>query len=154
MMDQVLRISLSILRSLIIVVGAVLCIIIVSRSGTEETLPEGMANYGALLNAVYYMTLVVLALCAAAAVIFGIVFFFSNIEKNIGMLIGIVAFAVIALISVFVLADNSIHPGWVTDGPATANESLLGGGGIYMVYILGVVAIGSILWTEISRFFK
>lgn len=154
MMDQVLRISLSILRSLIIVVGAVLCIIIVSRSGSEETLPEGMANYGTLLNGVYYMTLVVLALCAAAAVIFGIVFFFSNIKKNIGMLIGIVAFAVIALISVYVLADNSIHPGWVTDVKATPNESRLGGGGIYMVYILGVVAIGSILWTEVSRFFK
>lgn len=154
MMDQVLRISLSILRSLIIVVGAVLCIIIVSRSVNEESILEGMERYGLLLNGVYYMTLGVLILCAAAAVIFGIVFFIANIKKNIGMLIGIVAFAVIALISVYVLADSSIHPGWVTDVPATANESRLGGGGIYMVYILGVVAIGSILWTEVSRFFK
>jgi len=74
MMDSVLRISLSILRSVIIVIGAVLCIMIVAKSGSEEMYVEGMANYGTLLNIVYWMTIVVGLLCAAAAVIFGIIF--------------------------------------------------------------------------------
>ncbi|MFT4779351.1 MAG: magnesium-transporting ATPase (P-type) [Flavobacteriales bacterium] len=154
MMDSVLRISLSVLRSVIIVIGAVLCIMIVAKSGSEEMYVEGMANYGTLLNIVYWMTIVVGLLCAAAAVIFGIIFFFSNIKKNMGMLVGITAFVVLALISTFVLADGSINDAWRVDGGVTTTESLLGGGGIMLSYLLGAIALGAIAWTEVSRFFK
>lgn len=154
MKDSVLRMSLSILRSVIIVVGAVLCIMIVAKSGPEEMEMDGLRNYGSLLNGVYWMTIVVGLLCAAAAVIFGIIFFFSNIKKNMGMLIGIASFVILALISIFVLADGSINPAWRTDAPVTATESLLGGGGIMLSYLLGIIALGAIAWTEVSRFFK
>jgi hypothetical protein len=91
-----------------------------------------------------------------AAVIFGIVFFVMNIKKRMGMLIGLVAFVLIALVSFYGLASDEIYPALlkIQDEVVTPKISQFSGGGLIMTYILGGVAIVTILWAEVSKIFK
>jgi len=155
MNDKTLRVSLGILRSVIIVVGSVLLLMIAQKSGTDETYNDGMANYGSQLDLVYTITLIALGLCILAALAFGLIFFISNIKQRLTTLLGIVGFVVIGLISFYVLADGTVLKAYETGGvTVTEGESLFAGGGIYMTYILGLIAVGAIVWAEVSKIFK
>jgi hypothetical protein len=155
MNDKGLRIGLGVVRSLIIAVGAILLIMIAGSSVSEETFSEGMANYGGKLDAVYNLTLVVLAICAAGAVLFGIVYFLMNFKQRMGTLIGIIGFVVLAAISFYVLADDTVLRAYESSGIEVSNgESLFAGGGIILVYLLGGLTFLAIIWTEISKLLK
>lgn len=155
MNDKTLRVSLGILRSVIIAVGSILLLMIAQKSGTDETYNDGMANYGSQLDLVYNITLVALALCVIAALGFGLLFFLTNIKQRLTTLLGIVGFVVIGLISFYVLADGTVLKAYETGGvTVTEGESIFAGGGIYMTYILGAIALGAIIWAEVSKIFK
>lgn len=155
MNDKKLRLGLGILRSLIIAIGAILLISIANLSGGEETYEEGMALYGGSLDMVYLLTLIALVICAAAAVLFGVVFFLSNIKQRMTTLIGLVGFIVIALISFYGLADDTVLRAYEASGESVSTEeSRFAGGGMYMVYLLGGGAILAIIWAEVSKLFK
>lgn len=155
MKSQGLKIGLAVLRTLIIAIGSILLIMIAGASVPEETYLEGLANYGGLLNGVYNLMVGALILCAAAAIIFGLVFFFGNIKNRMGSLIGFAVFAVIGLISFYALADGTVLSAYETSGiEVTEGESSFAGGGVIFVYILGGIALLSIIWAEVSRFFK
>jgi hypothetical protein len=155
MNDKTLRVSLGILRSVIIAVGSILLLMIAQKSGTDETYNDGMANYGSQLDLVYNITIVALALCVIAALGFGLLFFLTNIKQRLTTLLGIVGFVVIGLISFYVLADGTVLKAYETGGvTVTEGESLFAGGGIYMTYILGAIALGAIIWAEVSKIFK
>lgn len=155
MNDKTLRVSLGIVRSVIIAVGSILLIIIAQKSGTDETYNDGMARYGSQLNLVYNLTLVALAVCALAAVAFGLIFFISNIKQRLSTLLGIVGFVAIGLISFYVLADGTVLRAYEVSGISVSEgESAFAGGGIYMVYILGILALAAIVWAEVSKIFK
>ncbi len=155
MNDKTLRVSLSILRSVIIAVGSILLLMIAQKSGTDETYNDGMANYGSQLDLVYNITLVALALCVIAALGFGLLFFLTNIKQRLTTLLGIVGFVVIGLVSFYVLADGTVLKAYETGGvTVTEGESIFAGGGIYMTYILGAIALGAIIWAEVSKIFK
>jgi hypothetical protein len=155
MNDKTLRVSLGILRSVIIAVGSILLLMIAQKSGTDETYNDGMANYGSQLDLVYNITIVALALCVIAALGFGLLFFLTNIKQRLTTLLGIVGFVVIGLISFYVLADGTVLKAYETGGvTVTEGESIFAGGGIYMTYILGAIALGAIIWAEVSKIFK
>lgn len=155
MNDKKLRLGLGILRSLIIAFGAILLISIANVSGGEETYEEGMSLYGGSLDMVYLLTLVALVICAAAAVLFGVVFFLTNIKQRMTTLIGIVGFIVIALISFYGLADDTVLRAYEASGESVSpEESRFAGGGMYMVYLLGGGAVLAIIWAEVSKLFK
>jgi small-conductance mechanosensitive channel len=155
MNDKSLRLGLGILRSVIIVLGAVLLVMIASRSVTDETYNDGMAAYGSLLDNVYTLTLVALVICTAAAVLFGLYFFVTNIKKRLATLGGVVGFVLIGLVSFYALADKTVLRAYESSGiEVTEQESQFAGGGMYMVYLLGAIAIIAIIWTEVSRLFK
>lgn len=152
MKDNVLRTGLGILRLIIIVLGGALALMIMTKSGGEETYAEGMEAYGGSLDTIYSLTLIALVVCAAAAVLFGIVYFFMNLKSRMGSLIGIIAFAVIALISIYGLADSTVLAAYEKSGiTVSESESMLSGGGIIFVYVLGALAIGTIVWTEAKK---
>ena len=155
-MDKVIRIGMAVVRSLIILIGLVTCAIIIASSVSEESFFEGMSNYGGALNLAYGTTLFVMILCVIAIVLFGTVFFFMNIKSRMGTLIGIVGMIVIALVSVYALGSSEVTPDLarLQDVNVTPNLSQNVGGSLYMVYILGGIALVSILWAEISRWFK
>lgn len=155
MNDKSLRLILGIVRTVIIAAGAFLLISIANNSGTDETYADGVERYGGALDMVYNLTLVALVICAAAAVLFGIGFFFSNIKQRLTTLAGIVVFALIAVISFYVLADDTVLRAYESGGTkVTPEESKFAGGGMFMVYLLGAGAILSIVWAEVSRIFK
>jgi len=158
-MDKVIKILLAILRVLIIVIGLGTCAYIIANSNSDEGMLEGMANYGGALNLAYYTTLVVMVLCVVFALAFGVIFFILNIKKKMGMLIGIIAFLVIVAVSMFVLGDATMTPDLVklnegNESVVTPFISQFSGGGLYLVYILGALAIIAIVWTEVSSLVK
>lgn len=153
--NKVLKIILSVFRGAVIALGVILCIIIAGKSVSDETYMEGMANYGVYLNIVYGLTLALGVLCVIAAVAFGIVYFLGNIRNNMGMLVGVVGFLIIALISIYGLAGDEIIDAYTRSGEdVTPQISRLSGGGLIIVYLLMGIAVLSIVWTEVSRIFK
>ena len=120
--------------------------LITSRSGADETFVEGQERYGALLDNLFYIIYAVGIACGAAAILFGLYFFVTNLKERMGTLMGIGAFAVIGLVSFYVLADSTVLRAYEASGiTVTEGESMFAGGGMYFVYLLGAVALASIL---------
>ena len=94
--DKTIKTVLSAVRMLVIVAGALLCIMITSKSGADETFVEGQERYGALLDNLFYIIYAVGIACGAAAVLFGLYFFATNLKAKMGTLIGIAGFAAAA----------------------------------------------------------
>ena len=153
--DQTTKTILSFVRIAVIVAGALLCVLITSRSGADETFVEGQERYGALLDNVFYIIYAVGIVCGAAAILFGLYFFVTNLKERMGTLMGIGAFAVIGLVSFYVLADSTVLRAYEASGiTVTEGESMFAGGGMYFVYLLGAVALASILLAEVNKAIK
>ena len=57
--------------------------------------------------------------------------------------------------SFYVLADSTVLRAYEASGiTVTEGESLFAGGGMYFVYLLGLVAIGSIVVAEVNKAIK
>jgi len=150
-----LHIGLAALRAFIIVLGAGLSIAIASSSGADESFAEGLANYGGLLDAVYYIVYASGFACTLAALGFGIYFFAINFKSRKAQLAGLVVFLMMGLVSFYGLADDAVLAAYESTGDAvSAGVSQFAGGGIWMVYLLGVTAMATIVWTEVSAIFK
>ena len=153
--DKTIKTVLSAVRMLVIVAGALLCVMITSKSGADETFVEGQERYGALLDNLFYIIYAVGIACGAAAVLFGLYFFATNLKAKMGTLIGVAGFAVIGLVSFYGLADSTVLRAYEASGiTVTEGESLFAGGGMYFVYLLGLVALGSIVVAEVNKAIK
>ena len=153
--DKTIKTVLSAVRMLVIVAGALLCIMITSKSGADETFVEGQERYGALLDNLFYIIYAVGVACAAAALLFGLYFFVTNIKDRMGTLVGVAGFAVLGLVSFYVLADSTVLRAYEASGiTVTEGESMFAGGGMYFVYLLGLVAIASIVVAEVNKAIK
>ncbi len=153
--DKGLRIGLSILRIAIIVAGAALTWVILSNSVSEETWQEGNESYGQYLDQLFYIIYAVGIVAGAAAVLFGLAFFLMRFREKIGTLIGVVGFVLVGLVSFYQLSDSTVLRAYEASGiTVTEGESWFAGGGLWYVYLLGLISIASILWAEVSRIFK
>jgi hypothetical protein len=153
--DKTIKTVLSAVRMLVIVAGAVLCVMITSKSGTDETFVEGQERYGALLDNLFYIIYAVGIACGAAAVLFGLYFFATNFKARMGTLVGVAAFAVLGLISFYGLADTSVLRAYEASGiTVTEGESWFAGGGMYFVYLLGATALLAIVVAEVNKAIK
>ena len=153
--DKTIKTVLSAVRMLVIVAGALLCIMITSKSGADETFVEGQERYGALLDNLFYIIYAVGIACGAAAVLFGLYFFATNLKAKMGTLIGVAGFLVIGLVSFYGLADSTVLRAYEASGiTVTEGESLFAGGGMYFVYLLGLVALASIVVAEVNKAIK
>ena len=153
--DKTIKTVLSAVRMLVIVLGALLCVMITSKSGADETFVEGQERYGGLLDNLFYIIYAVGVACGAAAVLFGLYFFATNLKDRMGTLIGVAGFAVLGLVSFYVLADSTVLSAYEASGiTVTEGESMFAGGGMYLVYLLGLVAIASIVVAEVNKAIK
>ena len=153
--DKTIKTVLSAVRMLVIVAGALLCIMITSKSGADETFVEGQERYGALLDNLFYIIYAVGIACGAAAVLFGLYFFATNLKAKMGTLIGVAGFLVIGLVSFYGLADSTVLRAYEASGiTVTEGESMFAGGGMYFVYLLGLVALASIVVAEVNKAIK
>jgi len=153
--DKTIKTVMSAVRMLVIVAGALLCVMITSKSGADETFVEGQERYGALLDNLFYIIYAVGIACGAAAVLFGLYFFATNLKAKMGTLIGVAGFLVIGLVSFYGLADSTVLRAYEASGiTVTEGESMFAGGGMYFVYLLGLVALGSIVVAEVNKAIK
>ena len=153
--DKTIKTVLSAVRMLVIVLGALLCVMITSKSGADETFVEGQERYGGLLDNLFYIIYAVGVACGAAALLFGLYFFVTNIKDRMGTLVGVAGFAVLGLVSFYVLADSTVLRAYEASGiTVTEGESMFAGGGMYFVYLLGLAAIASIVVAEVNKAIK
>ncbi len=132
----ILRIFLAVL----LVISAVLFVIFYSQ-GEEFT------------NTVLIWAYILLVLTAALTLIFPIVYFISNPKKGRSVLIGLVGFAILYFIS-YAIADGNTTGTIYEKFHITEATSHFIGAVLYMTFILGGLAILSIVYTGISSLFK
>jgi hypothetical protein len=159
MEENKINFILSALRIGIISLGVILVIIIVSNSVADESFVEGDANYGGFLDLMFYIIYAVGIAAALAAVGFGIYNFVMSLvddyRSQIGTLTGISVFLLIGLLSYFAFADGTVMKAYESSGiTVSESESIFAGGSMIYVYLLGLAAIASIVWAEVSSIFK
>lgn len=110
-----------------------------------------MVGNESVLDFALYFTYALLIAAAVIAVLFGLVYFATSIRSNIPMLIGIVVFAIIAIVS-YNIASSEVLPHYVEG--TTPMESKLSGAGLMVMYVLIVAAVFIAVVGEIVRIFK
>jgi len=141
MQANVIRTSLIALRVLIIVLG---CIWVVSAINSDN--PNGPVE--SLVNLNLYTG----AVCVLAILGFGVYHFaqklVSNPKRAMGTLIGFVVFFVTGLIA-WALADTTVTPAMVASGAIVTEQDVkIADASIQFIYILGILALVSILVVE------
>jgi len=84
---------------------------------------------------------------------FSIVEMVLNPKKAKSALIGVGVLVVICVVSYF-MSSNEVHSNMDGDILADAGTSKVSEGGLIAFYILGVIAIGTIVFSEVSKMFK
>lgn len=141
MQANVIRTSLIALRVLIIVLG---CIWVVSAINSDN--PNGPVE--SLVNLNLYTG----AVCVLAILGFGVYHFaqklVSNPKRAMGTLIGFVVFFVAGLIA-WALADTTVTSAMVASGAVVTEQDVkIADASIQFIYILGILALVSILVVE------
>jgi hypothetical protein len=159
MEENKINFALTGLRLVIISLGVLLVAIIIGKSNGDESFVEGEANYGIYLDWMFYIIYTVGIACSLAAVGFGVYSFVmklvNDFKSQLGTLAGISVFAIIGLVSYFILADGAVLNAYEVSGIAVSeSESIFAGGSMIYVYLLFLVAAASIVWAEVSSIFK
>ena len=138
---------LTIIAFVIGVTGIILGIVI----GITPEAEHGDPGFQSLVTGTIQFTNVLLIIGAAAAILFGLYYFATDIKKNIPLLVGVVVFVIIAIIC-YSVASDEVLPTYGED--ITSATSRLSGAGLGVMYVLVVVAVVAALAGEIVRIFK
>jgi hypothetical protein len=110
------------------------------------------ADYSSVVLSWAYILLVI---TAAITILFPIAFFVMNPKKGLTALIGILGFVVLYLIAYFGFASTgNVSEEIAVNFDISESVSKMIGGILYMTYILGGLAILSIVYASISSLFK
>ena len=142
--------SLNIGRIAIAVIGMIVCILIMKNS--DAILIDRHGSESNYVDTGLILMYVVMILCAAAAIIYGIVYFAKHFKQSKGAMFGLIGFSAILLVS-WLLSSGSIPPG-ISPENLTENVSRLSGMGLYAVYIIFLIAVGVTVYTEVNKLFK
>ena len=170
---KAINIGLGALRAILAVVGVILTFVLVSRwtpeLETERKATETLAFLGkhseidTPLTATMNLTFFMLAACAAAAIIFGIIAVAQNPKRNLRAIAGIVLVAAIVGIGYAMASDSVMHGYWNAGSISklgigledqTAPVSKYSGMGLISFYILLGITLLSVVYLEVSKIFK
>jgi len=110
-----------------------------------------MMGYEDVIGPAITLSMVVMGLGAAIAILYGLFHFITNIKSNIPMLIGIIVFVILIIVS-YNLASDEILPSYSED--ITASSSKLSGAGLMVMYVMVLTATALALVGEVTRIFK
>ncbi len=112
---------------------------------------EELSINGALLDNMLTVTYIVLLLILALVVIYVVVNVFSSKQAMMSTLKGLGAFLLVAIIA-YALADGSpsVKGGETFSGGTTKMVNT----GLYLFYGLAIIAIGSMVWSGITKMIK
>ncbi len=119
----------------------------------DSEAPVGEATQNAALNAMFWITYILLAIAAAAALIFSIIHLFANpasIKKTIFVVVG---FLIVVALG-YVLADGTdvSIPEMADRGIETSETTIKRiGAGINVFFILVVIAVGAMIWGGVRK---
>jgi hypothetical protein len=147
MNSKILGYGLNGLKYLIVIFGSILFAIIMT-SETNEELNGPISN--ALSLSIY-----VIYGCGLAILGFGVKHLVTNFKKNIPILIGIAAFTIIMFIcySMGEGVEMYVETGAEIE-VISANVSKWSGAGLYMFYVLLVIAILVALFSEVKKLIR
>lgn len=138
-----------ILKFALAILGIILCAIIIGKADNTASVADQIATYGFNLDGAFYLVYIAGAMCVAVIVLFALM----HVIQNPKTLIGVGAFALVLLISYYGLSGNEVIPEFYPEGTTPAVSQMVGGG-LIALYIVGVAAIASILYSEVGKFFK
>jgi hypothetical protein len=96
---------------------------------------------------------VALIICSVLAILFPILFMVQNPKNALKMLAGLVGFVIIGFIC-YSIASNSFNVVQLETLKTTAETSKIVGAGLYFTYIIGGIAVITILFSGLSGLFK
>jgi len=138
---------LTIIAFVIGIAGFILGVMIMTTP--EEDYTTGF--FQSLVSNSLNFTYVLLIVAAAASILFGVFYFARNIKNNVPMLIGVVAFVIVAFIC-YSLASSEVLDSYGDD--ITPGTSKLSGMGLMVMYVLVIVAVVGAVVGEVVRIFK
>lgn len=97
------------------------------------------------------LAMVLMGIGAGVAILFGLFQLFSNIKKNLPMIISAVGFIILAIIC-YNLASAEIMPTY--DDDITASSTQISGAGLLIMYVLIIGAVAAAVVGEVTRIFK
>lgn len=153
MENQGMKTGLGIARIVIAVIGVILCGLIISNADSEMPVGEAMVVQGGNLDGALWITYILVVLCAAAAVVYGLVNVIRNPKGNMGSVLGVVGMVVVFLIAYYGIADGSVTDKQAAEG-VTSSISLMTGAGLMVLYVVTIITLVTVVWAEVSRIFK
>lgn len=96
---------------------------------------------------------VALIICSVLAILFPILFMVQNPKNALKMLAGLVGFVIIGFIC-YSIASNSFNVVQLETLKTTAKTSQMVGAALYFTYIIGGIAVVTILFSGLSGLFK
>jgi len=128
----------------IAVLGALFFIMILS--GNDED--------GAFISRAISLSLWSIYIGAGIAILFGVYQFVINLKHNKKGLIGIIAFVVIIFVANMMAKNQEVTDKLLQSGMVTTQDLLMTDTGLFTFYALIIIAILSIIFSEVTRIFK
>ncbi len=100
-----------------------------------------------------YAAYILLGIAILAAILMPLIQSFSNPRALLGALVGVVAIAVLFFIG-YSIAGNEVVPLYIKNNVSSAVTSKMIGGALITMYILILLALISIVVTEITKIFN
>lgn len=110
-----------------------------------------MAGYEDVISTALWLVYILMIVAGGVAILFGLVGLFTNLRRNIPLLIGLVGFVVIALIAYNVASDEVLRS---YSQDITPRTSQLSGMGIIVMYVMLIIAVITAILGEVMRLFK
>lgn len=157
-----INIGANVIKFAFAIIGVILSVIIVYKWDEKLNNQSDIMPY---LDGSLVMVWGALILCAAVAVLFGIFQFVTNLKKNKGGLIGIVAFIAVLAVSFGALAQTKLmdyrsYRGGKFEDPDADYNGLtdfwlnISEGGLYAVYILIGIGVLAAVVAEVTKLIK
>lgn len=162
--DKKIGLVATVISAVFMVIGAV-CFALILGNGdpsdykivnfdSVEALKSAADSAIGVIDFSLNMTYIAMVIAIALVLVFGIYHFAKNVKGNLPILYGVIALLVVFFIS-YLLADDSL----VGASPkllASTNSDIITrvDMGIYSFLILFFIAIGAIIWAEVSKVIK
>ncbi|MFH6602444.1 hypothetical protein ACEZ3G_03070 [Maribacter algicola] len=139
-MYKIVKIALIVLG----LIGAVLWFML-----PEKEMPANEAAQSGAMNAMFWITYILLAIAVAASLIFGLKNVFSNPAGLKRTLFGVAGLAVVVIISYVLSSGTDVADEYM----AMSNESTVKkiGMGLNVFFILTIVAVGAMLYGGLKK---
>lgn len=140
------------IMAIIVALAAVVFFVLTISTGDDAIEINEDSAQGTTIVPMMYVAYIALALTVLLVVAFSLVNIFRSGETIKRTLVPVGIMLVIVLIAYYGLADTSQPPG--LQEPATDSGALLVGAGLYTFYIVGALAVMTVIWSFITKLAK